>query len=119
MDCRRLASAFLALTVAYAIVLGGVLGPALSHGFDPADQYCAPGGVGAPLGAGSDRGDSPKQQSNHDCCPAVCGSAPILPSGAQVEAPLAYSPVVHEAAAQEPAKLSTTHARSARAPPGN
>ncbi len=78
MLTARLARKLLALTIAYAIVLGGVVGPVLGHGFDPAQELCSPAGQHAALGK---LPGSPAEAPSHpDCCPALCGSlAAILP----------------------------------------
>jgi len=76
MHLRPPVRAFLALLVAYAIVLGGLVGPVLGHGFDPARQLCSQGASGDP-DTGPVSGD-PRPQASHDCCPALCGGQMVL-----------------------------------------
>lgn len=112
--CRPVRT-FLALLVAYAIVLGGIVGPVLGHGFDPSRQLCSQGAEGAP-GIDPVSGD-PRAQNGHDCCPALCGSASILPPVADAERAAFQTAVVHPLVAVEIAKSQGLHNRSARAPP--
>lgn len=111
MPVRRIARKCLSLLVAYAIVLLGVLGPALGHGFDPSAQLCS---YGATTGQASDVPDAERSQ---DCCPALCGNQPVLPHVPAIERVLAYSRVVHAPFEWRVEKSETASIRSARAPP--
>lgn len=78
MLVARLARKLLALTIAYAIVLGGVAGPVLGHGFDPAGELCSYAGQRT---VPEKLPNNPAQTPSHpDCCPALCEAvAAILP----------------------------------------
>lgn len=75
MPFRLIARKLAALAVAYAIVLGGVLGAVAGRGFDPASQLCAPGASDAKAG----QADSPPLPHDHeDCCQTLCGGAAAI-----------------------------------------
>ncbi len=84
MSLTRLARKLLALTIAYSIVLGGVIGPAAGHGFDPAQELCSP--VGSAAGA-DPRGDRQSQHAGQDCCFLYCAAGvAILPPAVVIKA---------------------------------
>jgi hypothetical protein len=112
MPVRRIARNSLSLLVAYVIVLAGVLGPAIGHGFDPSAHLCVPGSASADPASGS-----PESERSHDCCPALCGNQPVLPHVAAIKRVLAYSRVVHVPFEWRVEKSETASIRSARAPP--
>jgi len=93
MHMRRPVRAFLALFVAYAIVLGAVAAPVLGHGFDPARQLCSQSASGNP-DTDPASGD-PRPQSGHDCCPGLCGGQVVLlPPALPADVPVSFSPIV-------------------------
>lgn len=113
---RRPVRTFFVLLVAYAIVLAGLAGPVLGHGFDPSRQLCSQGAEGGP-GTNPASGD-PRQDNGHDCCLALCGSASILPPVEGDAARVAFhTAAIHPLVAVETAKSPGRHNRSARAPP--
>jgi hypothetical protein len=114
MPVRRIARTSLCLLIAYAIVLGGVLGPALGHGFDPATQFCAPGSVRS---AGQPAPELPPAAGDRDCCPALCTQAAVLPPAPVVVAAVSYARVVHAPLTRGESSIHLIQSRSARAPP--
>lgn len=114
MPVRRIARTSLCLLIAYAIVLGGVLGPALGHGFDPATQFCAPGSVRS---AGQPAPELPPAAGDRDCCPALCGQPTILPAGLAAGDTVFYTRTVNAPPAHDEGQIHLVQNRSARAPP--
>lgn len=115
MTLRRIARSTLSLAVAYAIVLGGVLGPALGHGFDPASALCAPGSGTPVAGHGT---DLPQPQAVHDCCLVLCGGQPgLLPPATVTDRAVSYAPAIWTPLERSVSKENFARARSARAPP--
>lgn len=115
MLVRRVLRPSLSLFVAYAIVLGGVLNPALGHGFDPSMQLCVPGSGQT---SGSPAQDGPKTQGLHECCLALCGAQPaMLPFAAAAERTVSYFSVVRTHIERRIVSADFRQARSARAPP--
>jgi len=115
MPVRRIFRASLSLAVAYAIVLGGILNPALGHAFDPSMQLCAPGSGQT---SGSPAQDAPKTQELHECCLALCGAQPaVLPLAASAERTVVYFSVVRTQIERRIVSADFRQTRSARAPP--
>jgi hypothetical protein len=115
MPFRRIARTSLSLLVAYAIVLGGVLSPAVGHGFDPSMQLCAPGGGEATSGPAQ---DSPQTRALHECCLALCGGQPVILSPAAGAArTVFYTSLVWAPYERRTLQTCFVQTRSARAPP--
>lgn len=112
----RLARKLLALTIAYAIVLVGVAGPVLGHGFDPALELCSYAGQQT---APEKLPGNPLQTPSHpDCCPALCKAAvAILPARLGVEQVYRFAGLFAPAAFVTRTISENHRWKSARAPP--
>lgn len=113
MPIRRFVRASLSLLVAYALVLGGALGPAYPHGFDPSQHLCS---VAQEL-AGSEAPGQSKNDQRHDCCFAFASAPVIAPPYTSIARTLAYYPVLHISLAQVLSSFTSAGLSLARAPP--
>jgi len=105
----------LSLLVAYAIVLGGVLGPILGQGFDPASHICA---FGPDRTSSGQAPDVPQTQATRDCCPGICGSHPALSAPvAGLDDRVFYSEAILLRLEARPVSAVFAQRPSARAPP--
>ena len=115
MPFRRLPRTALSLLIAYAIVLGGVLAPALGHGFDPSAQLCT---YGAEQGAADSSPEAPQTRGMHDCCPAACGGlSAILPPVAEASPAVFRVFLIPAPRADDERMVAAAYDGYARAPP--
>ena len=112
MPAACMARTALSLLVAYAIVLGGVLAPALGHGFDPSLELCAP------ASADGRSPDGQRPNGAHDCCPALCGSQPaVVVPAATIGAAVFHASAIETPRTPQVRKSGALYTPSARAPP--